>query len=70
MAQEVQRDQITEQIVWQRHIDGAQGCVAQATGCQLPGWKLVLEALCLLGRPGLRIFDVLIPLTAILDALL
>ena len=68
MAQEVQRDQITEQIVWQRHIEGmvaAQGCVAQATGCQLEASTR------LLGRPGLRIFDVrfvLVPLTAMLDA--
>jgi hypothetical protein len=65
VAQEVNRDQITDQIVWQRHIEGmvaAQGCVAQATGCQLEASTR------LLGRPGLRIFDVrfvLVPRTTI-----
>ena len=59
MAQEAKRDQITDRIVWQMHIEdepeggGSHGRSAGlCSGCQLRASTV------LLGRPGLRIFDV------------
>ena len=74
MAQEAKRQQITGQIVCQRYIDEPQAArmvAAQGFGCSAEpaaNWKLARAV-----RPGLCIFDVrfvLVPVTAILDALL